>query len=161
MNRIKSILSLVRRQLELPRYRHLVKLLAVAALAGVTALLFWLPDAQSRLDRRATEVAGDLREIQEVLAEIERLKPRALPSRIAGATLQEAVTASLASGGPSLSISLVDADHVRVQGKGGFNAAMRWLGDAQQSHRLGVTSMTASRQGGAIAIDMTLSSGRE
>jgi type II secretory pathway component PulM len=161
MTWLNDAMAHARRLLESPRYRHLPRVLAVVAGIGALTLLYWVPAAQSRFDRRADEVAGSLKVVQNDLAEFERLKARALPPRITGVTLQETVSASLASRAPSLSVTVVDADHVRIRGTGNFDAVMRWLGDVQHSHRLGITAMSASRQDGSVAIDVTLSAGRE
>jgi len=151
----------VRSQLELPRYRHLPKLLAGAASLFFVATLVWLPGMKDRLAQRENRLGDALTTIQADIAELGRLKGRALPPKMAGAPLREAVSASLASQRSTMSVELLDAARVRVQGTGDFDSVVRWIGDVQRSHRLGVVSLTASRKDASVAVDMTLSASRE
>ncbi|MBU1235256.1 MAG: type II secretion system protein M [Gammaproteobacteria bacterium] len=161
MNSVKKLVYDFRRLFESPRYPYLPTLLGAAVLACVIALVYWLPAAQLRQSQRELEAAGNLKAIQKDLAEIERLGSRTLPPQITGETLRGTLAASLASHGTSMSVDMVDADHVRLHGTGPFDVVTGWLGGAQQSHRFGIKSMVVKRQGDSAAFDMTLSSGRE
>jgi type II secretory pathway component PulM len=151
----------IREQLDQPRYRQLPKVLALIAALGIVALLFWLPNVQNRLAQREIVLDDSLRTIQNDIAELERLKSRALPPAMTGAPLKEAVAASLASLRPAFSVELVDAERVRVYGNGDFDSVVRWMGDVQQSHRLGVVSLSIKRRDVGVTVDMTLSAARE
>jgi type II secretory pathway component PulM len=161
MSALSSFMQQVRSQLELPRYRHLPKLLALAAVLCVAAVLAWLPGVTDGLAQRESRLGDALQAIQADISELERLKGRALPPKMAGAPLREAVAASLASQRPAMSVELVDAARVRVQGTGEFDSVVRWLGDVQRSHRLGVVALTVSRRDAAVTVDLTLSASRE
>ncbi|MBI5784932.1 MAG: type II secretion system protein M [Rhodocyclales bacterium] len=161
MSALATFLQQVRGQLELPRYRHLPKVLALAAVFCVAATLAWLPGVTERLAQRENKVGDALKSIQTDITELDRLKGRALPTKMAGVPLKEAVAASLASQRPALSVELVDAARVRVQGTCDFDSLVRWLGDVQRSHRLGVVSLAVTRRDAGVAVDMILSSSRE
>lgn len=161
MNRIQGFLLMVRRRIESPRLRHLPVVLAVTAAIGATMLLNWMPDQKVRLDQREIEVDRELKAIQSDLAEIERLKTRKPPPEVPINTVFEALSASLATVGPALSVALVDSDHLRIQGTGGFDGFVRWLGDAQQRHRLTATRMSVVRRKDVVVVDVTLSSHRQ
>ncbi|MBI4997160.1 MAG: type II secretion system protein M [Rhodocyclales bacterium] len=145
MSALATFLQQVRGQLELPRYRHLPKVLALAAVFCVAATLAWLPGVTERLAQRENKVGDALKSIQTDITE----------------PLKEAVAASLASQRPALSVELVDAARVRVQGTCDFDSLVRWLGDVQRSHRLGVVSLAVTRRDAGVAVDMILSSSRE
>jgi type II secretory pathway component PulM len=161
MSALATLMQQVRGQMELPRYRHLPKVLALSAVFCIAAMLAWLPGVTDRLAQRESKVGDALRMIQTDVAELERLKGRALPTKMAGAPLREAVAAALASQRPALSVEMVDAARVRVQGTGDFDAIVRWLGDVQRSHRLGVVSLAVTRRDAGVTVDLTLSASRE
>jgi type II secretory pathway component PulM len=161
MSALANFMQQIRSQLELPRYRHVPKALAFGALLCFAATLVWLPGAKERLAQREIKLDNALTSIQEDISELGRLKGRALPPKMAGAPLREAVAASLASQRSAMSVELVDAARVRVQGTGDFDAVMRWLGDVQRSHRLGVVSLAVSRRDASVTVDVTLSASRE
>jgi type II secretory pathway component PulM len=161
MSALATFMQQIRSQLELPRYRHLPKVLALAALLCFVAMLVWLPGVKQRLAQQEIKLGDALTSIQNDIAELERLKGRALPPKMAGSPLREAVAASLGSQRSAMSVELVDAARVRVQGTGDFDSVMRWLGDVQRSHRLGVVSLVVTRRDASITVDMTLSASRE
>lgn len=161
MSTLITLMQRIREQLDQPRYRHLPKILALVAALGIVALMSWLPNAQSRLAQREIVLDDALRTIQNDIAELERLKSRALPPTMTGAPLKEAVSASLASQRPAFSVELVDTERVRVYGNGDFDSVIRWMGDVQQSHRLGVVSLSIKRRDVGVTVDMTLSAARE
>jgi type II secretory pathway component PulM len=161
MTTLSTLIQRVREQMELPRYRHLPKIVILVAVLGIAAMMSWLPTVQSRLAQREIALGDSLRTIQNDIAELERLKSRALPTRLAGAPLKEAIAASLANKRPVMSVELVDAARVRIQGTSDFDSFVRWLGDAQRSHRLGVVSLTVKRTDAGVTVDMTLSASRE
>ncbi|MBI4997760.1 MAG: type II secretion system protein M [Rhodocyclales bacterium] len=161
MSAVSDFMQRVRSQLELPRYRHLPKLLALAAVSCVVAVLSWLPGATERLAQRESRLGDALKAIQADISELERLKGRALPAKMAGAPLREAVAASLASQRSAMSVELVDAARVRVQGTGDFDSIVRWLGDVQRNHRLGVVALAIGRRDATVTVDLTLSASRE
>lgn len=161
MSQLKLLLLEARRQIASPRFRYLPAVLAAGVAMGTLALLIWMPAERLRLERREVEIGKELTAIQNDLAEIERLKMRKPPPPVPGSAIQEALSVSLASVGSSLSIALVDSEHLRVQGSGKFDDVVRWLGDTQQSHRLTTTRMSAIRQQDAVVVDITLSSQRQ
>lgn len=161
MSALSKLMQQVRSQLELPRYRHLPKVLALAAVFCVAAMLVWLPGVTERLAQRERQAGDALTAIQADIAELERLKGRSLPTKMAGAPLKEAVAASLASQRPPLSVEMVDAARVRVRGTGDFDSVVNWLGDVQRSHRLGVVSLAVTRSDTGATVDATLSASRE
>lgn len=161
MNQIMGFLLMVRRRIESPRLRHLPVVLAVMAVIGAMMLLNWMPDQKARLDQREIEVDRELKAIQSDLSEIERLKMRKPPPEVPINTIFEALSASLATVSPALSVALVDSDHLRIQGTGRFDGIIRWLGDAQQSHRLSATRMSVVRQKDVVVVDVMLSSHRQ
>lgn len=161
MSALATFVQQIRSQFESPRFRHLPKLLALAAVVVFVATLSWLPGARDRLAQRETELAEALKMIQSDIAEYERLKGRALPPKLAGAPLKEAVLASMATQRPPLAVELADAARIRVHGSGNFDSVVRWLGDVQQSHRLGIKSMAVDRKDAGTTVDITLSASRE
>ena len=161
MSAFANLMQQIRSQLELPRYRHLPKLLMLSGLICFVAILVWIPGMRDRLAQREIRVGDALKSIQADIEELGRLKGRALPPKMAGAPLREAVAASLASQRSAMSVELVDAARVRVQGTGDFDSVVRWLGDVQRSHRVGVASLTVVRKDAAVAVDVTLSASRE
>ena len=161
MSALSNWMQQARSQLDQPRYRHLPKMLALAAVLCVATLLAWLPGVTDRLAQRESSLDDALQAIQADISELQRLKGRALPPKLAGAPLREAVVASLASQRPAMSVELVDAARVRVQGTGDFDSVVRWLGDVQHSHRLGVVALAIGRRDAAVTVDLTLSASRE
>jgi type II secretory pathway component PulM len=161
MNRITAFLQAVRRHMKSPRLRHLPVVLATSAAIGGLVLLSWMPAQKARLDQREVAVGKELNAIQSDLAEFDRLKMRKPPPDVSVSTIHEALSASLASVGPSLSVKLVDTDRLRVQGNAYFDGVIRWLGDTQQSHRLSTVKMSVVRQKDDVVVDMTLSSRRQ
>lgn len=161
MNVLQKLNSYFPQFVKSPLFERLPLLLGIAAVVGVVALVYWLPNAQSRQNLREFEAAQALKSVQNDLAEMERLRSRALSPKLTGKVLQETLAASLSSYGSSMSVDLVDANHVRLHGTGGFDTMMGWLGDAQQSHRFDVEKMEVTRQGDAVSIDMTFSLAQE
>lgn len=161
MNRYKALVLAIQHWLASPRLRYLPIVLAVCAAIGALALLVWLPEKEARVALREMGVEKELKAIQNDLGEIERLKMRKPPPEVPVSAVHEALTASLASVGPSLSVALVDSDHLRVQGTGRFDAIVRWLGDTQQGHRLSTTRMSVVRQKDEVAVDITMTSRRQ
>lgn len=161
MSALANFMQQVRGQLELPRYRHLPKALVLTALFCFVATLIWLPGMKDTLAQRETKLDDALTTIQSDIAELGRLKGRALPQKMAGAPLREAVSASLASQRSKMSVELLDAARVRVQGTGDFDSVVRWLGDVQRSHRLGIVSLAVARRDSSVTVDVTLSTSRE
>lgn len=161
MSALETFVQQVRSQLELPRYRHLPKVLALVVLLCFVATLAWLPGMKAKLAQRESRLGDALMAIQADISELGRLKGRSLPAKMAGAPLRDAVAASLATQRSTMSVELVDAARVRVQGTGDFDSVIRWLGDVQRSHRLGVVSLAVSRRDAVITIDVTLSASRE
>lgn len=161
MNRFQVVLKSVQLWLASPRLRYLPQLLAVLGMIGMLMLLVWLPEQEARLALRERAVERELKAIQDDLAEIERLKLRKPTPAVSVNAVHEALATSLASVGPSLSIAVVDSDHLRVQGSGRFDAIVRWLGDTQQGHRLSTTRMSVVRQKEEVAVDLTMSSRRQ
>lgn len=161
MNKLIALVQRMRERLDQPRYRQLPKILAVMLALGVVALLSWLPTAQHKLAQREMALDDALRTIQNDIAELERLKSRALPPKLTGASLKETVAASLASQPRTLSVELVNVERIRVHGNADFDTFVRWLGDVQQSHRLGVVSLAINRRDAGVTIDMTLTSTQE
>jgi type II secretory pathway component PulM len=161
MSALANFMQQIRSQLELPRYRHLPKVLALAVLLCLVATLVWLPGMRERLAQRESRLGDALTAIQDDISELSRLKGRTLPPKMAGAPLREAVAASLASQRSAMSVELVDAARVRVQGTGDFDSVVRWLGDVQRSHRLGLVSLAVSRRDAVVSVDVTLSASRE
>jgi type II secretory pathway component PulM len=161
MSALTTRIQRLREQLDQPRYRRLPAIFAIMVALGVAALMSWLPTAQHKLAQREIALDDSLRTIQNDITELERLKARALPPKITGAPLKETVAASLTSQPPGLSVELVNAERVRVYGSGDFDTVVRWLGDLQRSHRLGVVSLAINRRDAGVTVDMTLSNTRE
>ncbi|HTY04660.1 MAG TPA: type II secretion system protein GspM [Rhodocyclaceae bacterium] len=158
MNKIRNIIVGTWQRLDAQHQRWLAVALTIVAAAALIATALWSRSEQARLGQREIEVAKDLHAIQADLADIARLKGRAPPSRLTGQSLQEAVSASLASQQLSLSANALDAGRVRVQGSGSFDAIVRWLAGVQQNHRLAVASFSATRDGSAATVDLVLTS---
>jgi len=157
MNRFKNLIPAAWLQLDARHRRLSILLLAVVAVAGAVVLALWLRGEHIRLTHRETDVVNDLRVMQADLADVGRLKARVAPPRLTGQPLQDSVVTSLASQNLALSVSTLDAGRLRVQGSGDFDTVVRWLGNVQQNHRLGVASLSATRDGGTVAVDLILS----
>jgi type II secretory pathway component PulM len=161
MNLLKNPLVVAWQRLDSGRRRLLLIAATLILAVGVLVLSFWLRSEHARLAQREISVAADLKTIQSDLTEFGRLKSRAAPPKIVGQTLQESVVASLASRNLALTVTALDAGRLRIQGTGDFDAVVHWLGSVQQSYRLAVTSLSASRNQDAVIFDMTLSSALE
>jgi type II secretory pathway component PulM len=161
MNLMKRLSGYFSQYSNLPVYRHLPQILGAAAIMIVIALMYWLPQAQARMSTREFEAAQALKAIQGDLADRERLQPRASSAKLAGTALRETLLASLSNYGSSVSVDLVDTDHIRIRGSGSFDAIAGWLGDSQQSHRFDISAMEVIRQDGAVSFDVTLSLSQE
>jgi type II secretory pathway component PulM len=161
MTWLKNLMPFDWRRLDLSRRRSLLATLLLVTAISVVAVSLWLRVERVRLSQRESEAEVKLKVIQADLAEIERLKAGTLPPKLNGPALQDTVVASLASHRLSLSVAVLDADRLRVHGAADFDTVIRWLGDVQQSHRLGAASFSASRQKGMSTIDITLISDPE
>jgi type II secretory pathway component PulM len=161
MRRYLILLTVVWYRLRSPRYRYLAGVLLVFAIALLFGMAVWLPGERTKLQEQQSRADKAVQGLQSDLAEIDRLKTRTRPTALTGSALHEALVASLGSQLPSLSISQVDADHVRIQGRVPFDSFVRWLGGVQQSHRLGVTSLEVTRGGDGTVVDITLAPNRE
>lgn len=161
MNFVKKVGNHFRQNMNSPLYRYLPILVGIAAVVGIAVLAYWLPIAQSRQNMKEFEAVQALKAVQNDLAEIERLRSRALSPKLTGEVLRQTLAASLSSFGNSMSVDLIDTDHVRLHGTGSFDVVMGWLGDAQQSHRFDVEKMDVRRQDDSVSFDMTLSLAQE
>lgn len=149
------------RGLRSPRYRYVFGALVASLVMLLVGTAMWLPGERQKLQEKQLRVDRAVQDLQNDLAEIDRLKARPRPQELTGSALQETLVASLGNQFPSLTVSQVDADHARIQGQAAFDGFIRWLGGAQQSHRLGVTSLAVSRSGEGATVDVTLSAARE
>jgi type II secretory pathway component PulM len=157
MNIVKVVVNRVRQYRNSPHYKHVALAIGVAAVIGAAGLAYWLPVVQARQSMKEVETAQALKAVQNELAEAERLRSRAISPKLAGTILRETLLTSLSGYADSISVDLVDADHVRVRGTGNFDTIIAWLGDAQPSHHFDVKAMEVSRQNDVASFEMTLS----
>lgn len=146
---------------EQPQYRYWLKVIQVVVVLAFVAVLMVLPGIENRYAQRELAAQDALQAIQADLDELERLKERPLPTKLSGAVLKETVAASLAGARSAFSVDLVDSDRVRVRGSGDFDLLIRWLADLQRNHRLDVVTLTVTRSGAVVTLDLTLAVSRE
>jgi type II secretory pathway component PulM len=141
--------------------RRYATVAVLAAVVGTIGACLWLRAEHTRLQLREDAAIGQLKELRDHLAEVERLKGQPAPIPLKGPALQATVVASLQSRGLPLTVAAVDAERLRIYGDADFDEVMRWLGSVQQSQRLGLVSLTATRQDAVAKLELILTAARE
>ena len=125
-------------------------LLVIALLALVEA---WDWQKGERLRLRGLLSLGDARvaRMQEDIGEVERLRTQQPAAGPQGQALTNTLNASLRGRKLNLTVTMLGADRLRVQGVAGFDEAIAWLGTVQRDYRVHLVSLNAARQGGGGA----------
>ncbi len=140
-----------------PRTRAIaLTTLCIAGVALLAALWQWQRVERVRLASRTAAVEATAKRMQDDVAEVQRLRARAVPPPLAAQALADSVTASLKARNLQLAVTPLGADRLRVQGSAGFDETVTWLGAAQRDYRLSVVSMSATRQSGNPQIEAVL-----
>jgi type II secretory pathway component PulM len=127
----------------------------LAILASFSAWT-WLRDERARL-RHGVAVAGfQVREVQNELAEVERLRAETMPAQPSVQSLVAPLANSLRAAKITLSISAADGDRLRVKGVAGFDEAINWLGMIQRDYRLRIVTLVATREASQVTLEATL-----
>lgn len=116
----------------------------------------WLKDERVLLRARVAEAEAQVKEVQDDLAETQRLRGEVVPPQLSSRELVSAITNSLLTRKLELSVAAVDADRLRVQGVVGFDEVVQWLGSIQRDYRLRIVTLAASKQGSNVKIDVVL-----
>jgi type II secretory pathway component PulM len=126
---------------------------------GVT--WYWLNAERMRVRDALSLVEAQFKRMQDDVAEAQRLRGQTFAPPMQGKALADALSASLKGRNLDLTVTLLDADRLRVQGSAGFDEAVAWLAASQRDYRVRVVSFAATRQGSAIRIDAVLSPVRQ
>jgi type II secretory pathway component PulM len=116
----------------------------------------WLRGERVHLQARVADAEAQVKEVQDDLADIQRLRGEAIPPQLSSQALVPAITNSLVARKLDLSVAVVDADRLRVQGMAGFDDVVQWLGSVQRDYRLRVITLVAIRQAANVKVDVVL-----
>jgi type II secretory pathway component PulM len=105
---------------------------------------------------RVADAEAQVKEVQDDLAEMQRLRGEVIPPQLSSQALVPAITNSLVARKLDLSVAVVDADRLRVQGMAGFDDVVQWFGSIQRDYRLRVITLIATRQGTSVKVDVVL-----
>lgn len=105
---------------------------------------------------RVADAEAQVKVVQDDLAEMQRLRGEVIPPQLSSQALVPAITNSLVARKLDLSVAVVDADRLRVQGMAGFDDVVQWLGSVQRDYRLRVITLIATRQGTSVKVDVVL-----
>ena len=101
-----------------------------------------------------------MKRMQDDVAEVQRLRARAVPPAVEGQTLINTVTASLQGRKLNLNVTALGPDRLRIQGNAGFDEAVAWLGSIQRDYRLYVITLSATRQDGNAQLEAVLATAK-
>jgi type II secretory pathway component PulM len=139
------------------REQNTVKLgLVVLAVVLSGWIWAWLRAERIDLQSRVADAEAQVKEVQDDLAEMQRLRGEAIPPQLSSQALVPAISNSLSARKLELSVAAMDADRLRVQGMAGFDESIQWLGSIQRDYRLRVLTLLATRQGANVKIDVVL-----
>lgn len=116
----------------------------------------WLRDERVRLANAVAISEIQVKEVQDDLSEIQQLRGETKPAQVAAKSLVAPLSNSLRAAKIDLSVSLVDGDHLRVQGSAGFDETINWLGSVQRDYKLAVVTLLATREPTKIQFDILL-----
>ena len=132
--------------------------LGLVVLAVLLSVWVWtaLRAERVHLRGRVADAEAQVKEIQDDLAEMQRLRGEVIPPQLSSQALVLAITNSLAARKLNLSVAVVDADRLRVQGMAGFDELVQWLGSVQRDYRLRVITLVATGQAANVKVDVVL-----
>lgn len=142
-----------------PRERNVMKIgfVVLIVLASLWAWT-WLREERVRLRGSIATAEAQLKEMQNDLAELQRLRGEAIPAQLSPQALVQPLVNSLLARKLDLSVTALDADRLRVQGTAGFDEAINWLGTIQRDQRLRIVTLATTRQGANVKLDAVLGS---
>jgi type II secretory pathway component PulM len=132
--------------------------LVVLAVVALIWAWVWLREERVRLRGNLAIAEAQLKEMQNDLAELQRLRAETVPSQLSLQALVQPLANSLLARKLALSVTALDADRLRVQGTAGFDETISWLGTIQRDHRLRIVTLAATRQASNVKLDAVLGS---
>lgn len=142
-----------------PRERNAARtgFVVLAVLVSASAW-FWLREERVRLRGSIAIAEAQIKEMQNDLAELQRLRGETVPPQPSPQALAKPLANSLVARKLDLSVTALDADRLRIQGVAGFDEAINWLGTIQRDHRLRIVTLVATRQASNVKLDAVLGS---
>jgi type II secretory pathway component PulM len=139
-----------------PRERSL---LGLAALVVGALLIYFLTDwmlvQRSRLQRELPHAEARMRQMQDAVEELARLRAQPLPGRLSGTALTQALQALAEARGLSLSMQHI-GDRVEIAGVAGFDSFVEWLAAVQAKFGLRCILLEIKTENGAQVIKASL-----
>ncbi len=141
-----------------PRVRGALSIAMFAlGLVALGAAWDWLRTERVRLRVATSGAEARFKQMQDDIAEVQRLRAQPAPAPLQGKALADAVSTSAQGRKLDLAVTMLDADRVRVQGTASFDDAILWLGAMQRDYRLRPVTLEAIRQASGIRLDTVLS----
>jgi type II secretory pathway component PulM len=145
-------------QTRLPRQRNIMKVaLFVLGLFTFATAWNWLRTEQIRLRSALPLADARFKQLQVDITEAQRLRSQTVVPQLKGQAMADTVMASIRGRKLDLTVSVLDAERLRLQGVTSFDEAVTWLGAIQKDYRLRVVSLVATRQASDIKLDVVLS----
>lgn len=116
----------------------------------------WLREERVRLRHGVAAAELQVRDVQNELAEIQRLRTETPPPQLSAHALIAPLANSLRAGKIQLSVAAADGDRLRVQGVAGFDESINWLATIQRDHKVRILSLAATREASQAKLDAIL-----